>query len=270
MIAGFVVISASSGASLVDKNFRRKVSCTIYSSHWSFFGGTYKRTCWIEHQPIDVFGMTISTNGTDRVQFIVINEEENVQFLPERLSETFPALRGLKVFGTSVGYLTPRNFMNLRSLEQLSMASNRIKYIDNNLFTHLSSLRLLGLQRNGIEHINSETFDSLIELEVIDLRENNLKHLDENLLVNLKKLIRITLNDNEIEELPLKFFENNVKLEYIRLAGNKIKFFDSKALVSLRNLKQIDLSAQLVIPDEDGGGPCHENKTNLVTSNDKS
>jgi Leucine-rich repeat (LRR) protein len=97
-------------------------------------------------------------------------------------------------------------FLNLRSLESLSISNNLLTEIKANNFQYLFSLKYLNLSQNQIELIEENSFQNLNKLETLDLSFNNLKSIQSNLflgLENLKDLYLYLLWSNGGQHLSL-------------------------------------------------------------------
>ena len=91
-------------------------------------------------------------------------------------------------------------FLNCRSLENLSIANNRLTKIIENNFHFLFSLISLNLSSNEISFIENSSFRNLNKLKYLDLNFNNLYSIQSDLffgLINLKDLYLVN-DENEI------------------------------------------------------------------------
>ena len=94
-------------------------------------------------------------------------------------------------------------FLNLRSLENLSISNNFLAEINSNNFQYLFSLKYLNLSRNQIEMIEANSFQNLNKLETLDLSFNYLKSIRSNLFLGLENLKDLYLLSNSGQHLSL-------------------------------------------------------------------
>lgn len=111
----------------------------------------------------------------------------------------------------------------------LSLKGNNLAYVDARILCEASSLENLSLAENKMEFLNPDTLSCITALKQLDLSKNLLSMMYRNnnltfsnLLSKLPELISINLGSNDLVNLPREFFSNNKKLRDIILADNQI------------------------------------------------
>jgi Leucine-rich repeat (LRR) protein len=202
------------------------------------------------------------------------------EFLSVTLSDSFPNLLAIKIWRTSLKFVTNNHFKRLydltfihlennkiRILEseafrenlkliKINLGDNDIKYLNKDLFTSLVNLKSLYLYGNLISCIDPQTFKNLSNLELITLSNNEIKFLHPESLKNLTDLKKLFISDNELELIDLK---NNKKLEEIFLDFNELKSIDSRMFVDMENLRYVSLYENICIDES------YEGSTRMIT-----
>lgn len=78
---------------------------------------------------------------------MIISHQQNVQFLPILLHESFPVLRTYVVSGTTVPKISKKNFENMSKLERLKLEDNQIEVIKSDTFDELVSLETIEISK---------------------------------------------------------------------------------------------------------------------------
>jgi len=97
-------------------------------------------------------------------------------------------------------------FKDFTSLKKLDLSQNFLVNITDDFFLNLKSLETLSLKNNPITKIAENAFKELENLKHLDLSRCNLQKLPKRLLYNLKNLEIIDLSFNEIKKLSSKTF----------------------------------------------------------------
>jgi len=107
--------------------------------------------------------------------------------------------------------------LSSKSLETLSLASNRLRFIGKNYFFFLYSLKLLNLTRNEIVFIENDAFCNLNKLNTLDLSSIGpfLKFIEANLFQGLNYL-----NDLHLNALNVDATLNDSSFNYLSNIGN--------------------------------------------------
>lgn len=100
-----------------------------------------------------------------------------------------------------IHFISPHAFIDLYSLNNLSLANNNIGNLSAKHFQSLQQLNELDLSSNSIESLFNYTFQSLVNLRILRLNRNPLKYLDTHVFHNLNRLEQIHLQG--IDLLPL-------------------------------------------------------------------
>jgi Leucine-rich repeat (LRR) protein len=140
---------------------------------------------------------------------------------------------------------------NLKSLQVLSLAQNRIKVINQDSFGSfmngqgLSTLAKLDLSYNGLKSINSNAFIYLNKsLETLKMQNNEVNSFNLEFIRNLAALREFNLAFNVITHLPGSTFAMSSLLEVLELQGNSLTFSDQvpQAFHGLNNLQRLNLA----------------------------
>ncbi|XP_019551582.2 uncharacterized protein LOC109421525 [Aedes albopictus] len=112
----------------------------------------------------------------------------------------------------------PRNFGQLRSLEELNLSHNMLEYVEMSHFNGLTKLKVLELQFNNLL-IGSLAPAILPALEVLRLESCRLQQLDL-FGIEMPKLKKLYLNDNKLEYVE-GFNKNVYQGEALNLYGDR-------------------------------------------------
>lgn len=100
-----------------------------------------------------------------------------------------------------IHFISPHAFIDLYSLNNLSLANNNIRILSSEHFQSFQQLIELDLSFNAIESLHNYTFQALTNLRILRLNHNPLKFLDSHVFTNLHRLEQIHLQG--INLLPL-------------------------------------------------------------------
>lgn len=105
------------------------------------------RTCYMKTvTTISSPGFTISSRD-ETIGGLLFDHNKKINFLPEKVANTFPNLIVYSVYNCSLVKVFPANFKNLVNLKALDLQNNKIEKIPNNLFDDLTSLEYLNLSK---------------------------------------------------------------------------------------------------------------------------
>jgi len=144
-------------------------------------------------------------------------------------SYMFGKLKYANLDANNISSIESDAFLNCRSLEFLSIASNRLTKLIENNFHFLFSLIHLNISFNQISFIENSSFANLNKLKVLDLNYNMLISIENNLFTGLENLYdlylmsqnEMTLNNQSFHHLP------NISTIYLNeslIAKNKCLF----------------------------------------------
>jgi Leucine-rich repeat (LRR) protein len=117
--------------------------------------------------------------------------------------------------------LSPKVFVSLTSLADLSLQGNLIRSLDVSIFESLLSLQKLSIQKNYIKEPDESLLANLTSLRVFSIANNILQTLHEDFFVANLELHSIYLQENLIKTLSSKLFCNQKHLEIVNLSGNR-------------------------------------------------
>jgi hypothetical protein len=145
-------------------------------------------------------------------------DSRDAQYLPIRVSETFPKLTEYIVEWCGIKEVNMSNFVGL------------------------SDLKTLSLSQNVITTIYEKSFDDLVNLEDLSLSQNLLTSLPENIFGRLENLKHLDLSsNNELETLPSKIFDPLKSLEILKLKHTNIKVLDGQNFSRLEKIQKISM-----------------------------
>ncbi|KAK7500202.1 hypothetical protein BaRGS_00008425, partial [Batillaria attramentaria] len=105
-------------------------------------------------------------------------------------------LRSLRLRNTGVE-IVDENFFSkeLRTLEMLDVAENRITFLAPGTFQKLTSLKRLDLSYNRITSFGKNTFSNLTALETLDIRGNLIRRYEKDVFKGLSSLMHFQTDD---------------------------------------------------------------------------
>ena len=142
-------------------------------------------------------------------------------------------LKILNLDFNQIEYIERDALFNLISLQNFSMAMNRLKRIEANNLQKCYDLNYLNLSRNLIEIIEADSFLNLNKLLSLDVSFNCLKRLEANLFRGLQRLSSLyiwqSLELIEINNQSFRYLINisNVYLNELMVIENKCLFMHS-------------------------------------------
>jgi Leucine-rich repeat (LRR) protein len=222
------------------------------------------RTCDLSmdlsSQLIDQPSSLISSRRDSLLEGLIAQNNKNIKFIPENISDKFLNLELLQFENTSINSIHKKHFKGLHKLRYLNLARNEIETVEKGSFDDNGNLEDLWLNGNQIEFLSSEIFKSLTRLEKLWLHDNEIKFLPvkifsslqnlkelvllnnkiiflpENIFENLINIKKIDLTNNSLTDIPKNLFSKNSNLEFIWLNGNEIKTMSSTLFDGKNNL----------------------------------
>lgn len=158
-----------------------------------------------------------------------------------------PNLITLDISYTGLKILPSILFLNLESLQKVSLVGNYIKEISEGTFQYLYNLSTIDLSYNSIENIEKGAFVSLINLYNLNLRGNKLvsfggEHFNTGTGIEI-----LNLSDNLLSYLSPTSFVIHPRLREIYLSNNRFTYFPTDFIKPLQFLEYIDLSSNMLI-----------------------
>jgi hypothetical protein len=174
---------------------------------------TYSLTLWPSFEWCITRGVDYSANF----------EKEKHSFSITGSSVQKSEIKTFFIFGsTQVDYIPLDILSEFPNLNGLMIGSSDLPIVKSGLFKEeLKKLEFLYLALNKIESIEPEAFKFLIKLKWIRLSENNLQSLPYRLFRNNPDLIYISLGWNEINSIHPNFFDGLQKLKLIDFTNNE-------------------------------------------------
>ena len=138
---------------------------------------------------IDSNDISISSPKDRTVKGLLLEDNQNVKFLPVRVYEKFPSLVGLSAFDCKIKIITKANFEKLDKLKEIHMHGNLIEKISSDTFEDLISLEQIFLGEL------TETFVKTIFVMNF-LGQNKIKQIKGEVFLGLPNLHDVSLIDN--------------------------------------------------------------------------
>lgn len=82
------------------------------------------------------------------VEILIIEHQQNVEFLPVLVHERFPKLRIYHVINTPISKISKKNFEKMYKLEELTLDRNQIEIIRSDTFKDLVNLKWIEISTN--------------------------------------------------------------------------------------------------------------------------
>lgn len=183
-------------------------------------------------------GISRSLHEFERLQFLRISRSV-LRHPKGQIFQGLQELKKLSLIGNEIEELP--EFVDLKSLEKVFLAQNKIQVIRKRNFVNLISLTFLTLEDNKIFYINSNAFAGNENLEELNSNRNDLSFLEPTTFQANLKLKELSLNHNVLRSLSEEIFRKNVRLEVLRLHGNELTNLHKNIFVNNPHLKWIEL-----------------------------
>ncbi|CAG9764908.1 unnamed protein product [Ceutorhynchus assimilis] len=167
--------------------------------------------------------------------------DQNIPVLKENSISDLEDLDEITIASCKLKEIEPGAFKNVGLLRQLSLKDNELEEIRNGVFNNLG-LVALDLSNNRIKHIEADALSYLPRLLNINLADNLIKSWDKRWFYKCPLLTRISMQNNSIEKLAAEGFSNlngNKKFGSVKLtmnlifSYNKIREIDDNAFTGL-------------------------------------
>ncbi|KAL7026929.1 hypothetical protein ACKWTF_005238 [Chironomus riparius] len=174
--------------------------------------------CVIKDQPIKTKGFKVkSTPDDSKIKEFKIENNENVEFLPENIGELFPNLQKLTVRNTSVSEIPGDIFKKLHKLKTLELPNNQLSELDPEILSDAPILEEVNLSGNIIKKIPDDIFKFVPDLKIVELDNNEITDLDPKIFESVPNLSTLSFEGNNIPmELSEDMFTNNPFLKIFR------------------------------------------------------
>ena len=146
----------------------------------------------------------------------------------------------------SIRRISPRAFLYMPSLKELSLLNNKISSLDNDAFVGLSNLTQLDLKGNNICNFDVTIFQHTPNIRILDLSKNNIltvkiKDGIANLLKPLINLKQLKMSSTGLHHLPDSTFHNLTQLTILGLSSNQLSRWTPGLFRDQTNLKVLSL-----------------------------
>lgn len=121
-----------------------QVECESVTFKDHGYGPGALKTCFMTiSTSIDTPGFTIASPRDETIEGLFFGRNKKIQFLPEKVAETFPNLLFYSAYNCSLSEVSKKHFQNLGKLMILSISANEIERISSDTFDDLTSLEEL-------------------------------------------------------------------------------------------------------------------------------
>ena len=158
-------------------------------------------------------------------------------------SGSFTGLAALKVLDIEeIGLIQIESgaFQDLTTLDQMSIAQNKMKSVPHFLFATMS-LRYLTLTQLGEIQVSPLTFQGLTKLHLFNFHENKLHTLESSIFSDMQNLQELNLENNEITSISISAFTGLRSLERLYLKNNNFTTLECGVFNDLTRLFSLDI-----------------------------
>ncbi|XP_076239113.1 uncharacterized protein LOC143182166 [Calliopsis andreniformis] len=166
----------------------------------------------------------------------------DLRVLPKILFLNLESLERISISGNHLEIIEEGTFQRLRNLSRIDLSNNRIERIENGAFAGISSLYELNLRGNRLTSFAGEYFDTGTGLEDLNLSGNRIDRLSSTAFAIHPRLRRLDLSDNRFIHFPGDYLKSLQFLEWINLSGNALKRVSEFAFSQIGRLRILDLS----------------------------
>lgn len=154
------------------------------------------KTCLVD-QAINSDDYIIASPFNATTEQFKIEGDEDVEYLPSRIVESFPNMKILSVAYTGLTVVRNYFFKNMRNLHELVLSLNKIATFDAGAFEDLVSVKKLYLHNNMIQALDEKLFTTMVRLEKLWLQNNNIEFLSPaTFKIPNGKLLYVNLEEN--------------------------------------------------------------------------
>lgn len=135
------------------------------------------------------------------------------------------SIKRLVIEATQLREVDKNNFYEMKELEEINLANNKIDWIQQSAFNTLPKLEILRLNNNNLRNVNSSWFVDCPNLWKIDLSFNNILKINRHAFnfLSLDKRHVIYLSYNKIESIEGEAFPSR-EITTLKLDGNRLEF----------------------------------------------
>ncbi|CAO1410071.1 unnamed protein product [Diamesa tonsa] len=189
-----------------------------------------------------------STRTNNDVKGVYFNKQIT-NFLPIKVSETFPNMEYFGIVDSSLHNINQGDFKGYNKLIVLDIIDNNIRFLNNGTFDGATNLVKMRISSNQIIKVARSALKGLVKLELLDLSRNRIHSLYDETFNELLSLKVLNLRRNNLKELKFGLLISNLRLEDIDLGLNMLQLVNSKMFLHLPNLKYIEFDDNFCIND---------------------
>lgn len=168
---------------------------------------------------LSIYGEHNETMANDDV-LVFSNAFTKTRYLPSGIARMFAKLERFYVASSRLKFISRKNFIGFNKLKNLDLRFNEIEAIPDDAFIDLFSLEVLTLSGNLIKKLpNNFAFVSMMELRYFDASDNEIREFDDEIFSLNPKLEEILLENNKIKTIKSRFQKFN-SIGFIDLKSN--------------------------------------------------
>jgi Leucine-rich repeat (LRR) protein len=207
--------------------FRNIPEFSVYMvDDWS----SYNYEFYFQHNNISL----ITQFSVSAYTLIILNFDDNkIASIDDEAFLNLKSLQNLSMSNNLLAYLTKNNFYSLYSLKYLNLSHNRIESIGVDSFINLNNLISLDLSFNSLHSLESDTFNGLNYLNDLNLINQPIGlKLNDELLSRLANLKNIYLDKSiGVEEGKCLLMKFSIERNFTKNVQNKFKVYKSLNLI---------------------------------------
>ncbi|XP_059062819.1 connectin-like [Achroia grisella] len=231
-----------------------------------------KTECWVFNGGIekaDPIWTSFSTQTNIETLAFNVRADGALKFVPTKLLRYLQKLKKISIKFSSITEVEENTFVNLTSIEEITMIKNQIEHLNKHSFNNLPNLVVLILDENNIKEIVTDTFFKLTNLQKLYFTSNNVSVIQDGAFRHLVNLLELELDKNNISELRKECFEGLAKLKRLDLSHNKISLLNSFVFTELWNLESLllDYNEISIVAQRSFDGLSQLKKLNLNHNN---
>ncbi|XP_061717880.1 connectin-like [Cydia pomonella] len=217
-----------------------KVHC--YCEHSQEINEALKTECWVFNggiQKSDPLWTSFSSQSNIETLAFNVRADGGLDFVPSKVLRYLRRLKHFSIKYSSIPKIDTNTFMNLTSVQEMTLTKNQIIVINKHAFNNLPNLTVLTLDENKIKELVTETFYELPVLQKLYLTNNSISVIQDGAFRHLVNLAELELDRNNIVTLKKECFDGLANLKRLDLRKNKLAVLESFTFTELWNLQEL-------------------------------
>lgn len=217
-----------------------KVHC--YCEHSQEINEAVKTECWVFNggiQKTDPLWSSFSSQSNIETLAFNVRADGGLDFVPTKVLQYLRRLLNFSIKYSSIPKLDTNTFVNMSSVQEMTLTKNKIIYLSKHSFYNLPNLTVLTLDENKITELVTDTFYELPSLQKLYLTSNNITVIQDGAFRHLVNLLELELDRNNISELQKECFNGLANLKRLDLRRNKVAVLNSFTFTELWNLQEL-------------------------------